>query len=271
MDKIHIKNLEVFANHGVFPEETALGQKFVVSLVLYADTRAAGRTDDLTKSIHYGEVSQFVTEYMQNHTFKLIEAAAEGLAEALLLNTPNLQAVDLELKKPWAPVHLPLETVAVEIHRSWHTAYIALGSSLGDERAYLDAGVEGLRNTRGCVVEKVADYIVTKPYGGVAKEDFLNSALKLRTLLTPRELLEELHRIEAESGRERLVHWGDRTLDLDLIFYDDLVLDTEELTIPHSQMHLRDFVLIPMEQIAPCKRHPIFNRTVSQLRGELHD
>lgn len=271
MDKIHIKNLEVFANHGVFPEENVLGQKFVISLTLYTDTRAAGRTDDLTKSIHYGEVSQFVTDYMQDHTFKLIETAAESLAEALLLSTPNLQAVNLELKKPWAPVRLPLETVGVEIYRSWHTAYIALGSSLGDEKSYLDYAVKALQETKGCQVGKVADYIVTKPYGGVAQEDFLNSALELRTLLTPEELLEELHRIEAEAGRERTVHWGDRTLDLDIIFYDDLILDSENLTIPHVEMHLRDFVLVPMNQIAPHKRHPILNKTVSQLRGELDD
>lgn len=271
MDKIHIKNLEIFANHGVFPEENVLGQKFVISLTLYTDTRAAGRTDDLTKSIHYGEVSQFATEYLQNHTFKLIETAAEGLAEAMLLEIPNLQAVNVELKKPWAPVRLPLETVGVEIYRSWHTAYIALGSSLGDERTYLDNAVKALNETKGCQVVQVADYIVTKPYGGVAQEDFLNSALELRTLLTPEELLDELHRIEAEAGRERTIRWGDRTLDLDIIFYDDLILDSSELSIPHIEMHMRDFVLIPMNQIAPYKRHPILNKTVAQLRGELND
>ena len=85
-DKIHIKDLELFCNHGVFPEETKLGQKFLLSLTLYTDTREAGRTDDLTKSIHYGDVSHMAKTYLQEHTFLLIEAAAEGLAAHLLRN-----------------------------------------------------------------------------------------------------------------------------------------------------------------------------------------
>ena len=82
-DKIKIEDLEVFANHGVFPEENILGQKFVVSAVMYTDTRRAGLTDELTASIHYGEASAFITEYLKSHTFKLLEKVAEGLAEEI--------------------------------------------------------------------------------------------------------------------------------------------------------------------------------------------
>ena len=81
MDKIKIKDLEVFANHGVFPEENTLGQKFIVSADLYTDTRKAGKTDDLTASIHYGEVSAFIEMWLKKHTYKLLESAAENLAE----------------------------------------------------------------------------------------------------------------------------------------------------------------------------------------------
>ncbi|MFR0881632.1 MAG: dihydroneopterin aldolase, partial [Oscillospiraceae bacterium] len=84
-DEIHIEELEVFANHGVFPEETRLGQKFLISLILYTDSRNAGKTDCLEKSVDYGEVSKFVTEYTKSHPCRLIEAAAEHLAEELLL------------------------------------------------------------------------------------------------------------------------------------------------------------------------------------------
>ena len=86
-DKIKIQNLEVFANHGVFPEENVLGQKFVVSAVLYTDTRKAGQTDELTASIHYGEVSAFIDRYLKEHTFQLLEKVAESLAEELLLQS----------------------------------------------------------------------------------------------------------------------------------------------------------------------------------------
>ena len=80
-DKIKIQNLEVFANHGVFPEENVLGQKFVVSAVLYTDTRKAGQTDELTASIHYGEVSAFIDRYLKEHTFQLLEKVAESFTD----------------------------------------------------------------------------------------------------------------------------------------------------------------------------------------------
>ncbi len=269
MDKIHIKNLEVFAKHGVFPEENVLGQKFVISAVLYASTREAGKTDDLTKSIHYGEVSQFITEFMKQNTFQLLEAVAEHMAEELLLRTERLEKVCLEIKKPWAPVGLPLETVSVEIERGWHTAYIALGANLGDKEANLRLGVEALRATKGCQVLAVSDFLVTEPYGGVEQDDFLNGAMKIRTLLTPHELLERLHEIEREAKRERVVRWGPRTLDLDILLYDDLILDEEELHIPHIEMYKRDFVLKPLCQIAPYVRHPVYNRTAAELLAAL--
>ena len=269
MDKIHIKNLEVFAKHGVFPEENVLGQKFVISAVLYTSTREAGKTDDLTKSIHYGEVSQFITEFMKQNTFKLLETAAERLAEELLLKTEHLEKVSLEIKKPWAPVGLPLETVSVEIERGWHTAYIALGANLGDKEANLRLGVEALRATKGCQVLAVSDFLVTEPYGGVEQDYFLNGAMKIRTLLTPHELLERLHEIEREAKRERVVRWGPRTLDLDILLYDDLILDEEELHIPHIEMYKRDFVLKPLCQIAPYVRHPVYNRTAAELLAAL--
>lgn len=270
MDKIKIKDLEVFCNHGVYKEETVLGQKFVVNLSMFTEMRRAGKTDDLEYSVDYGNVSQFITDFMKKNTFKLIEAVAESLAEELLLHYPLVKKVRLEVKKPWAPVHLPLDTVSVEIERGWHMAYIAIGSNMGDKEAYLNEAVESLKMLHGCEVLKVSDYIVTEPYGGVEQDEFLNGALLLKTLFTPYELLDELHVIEQSAGRERIVHWGPRTLDLDILFYDDMILDTEELTIPHAEIALRDFVLEPMDQIAPCFRHPVLNKTIRQLRRELN-
>ena len=268
-DEIHVENLEVFANHGVFPEETRLGQKFLLSLTMYVDARPAGKDDCLEESVHYGEVSAFMTRWMQENTRKLIESAAEGLAEALLMNYPLLRGVTLELKKPWAPVGLPLETVSVKITRFWHTAYLGLGSNMGDKQAYLDGAVKALNEARGCEVEKVSTYLVTKPYGGVEQDDFLNACLRLRTLLPPQELLDRMHDIEQAAHRERTIHWGPRTLDLDILLYDDEVLETETLVIPHPELHLREFVLRPMAEIAPWKRHPILGKTMAQLAAEV--
>ncbi|MGC2873134.1 2-amino-4-hydroxy-6-hydroxymethyldihydropteridine diphosphokinase [Ihubacter sp. mB4P-1] len=270
-DEIHIENLQVFANHGVFPEETALGQKFVVSAVLYSDLQRAGRNDVLTESTHYGEVSQFMVEFLQKNTYQLIEAAAEHLVWAVLEKFPLVRGISLEIKKPWAPVKLPLDYVSVKITRFWHRAYIALGSNLGDKKGYLDLAVQRLTDAEGCHVEQVSDYIVTAPYGGVAQDDFLNGCLELSTLFTPEELLELLHEIEAAADRKREIHWGPRTLDLDILLYDDLTMDSQDLTIPHVEMHKRGFVLIPLAQIAPWVRHPVLGKSVQEMREEIEE
>ena len=269
LDEIRIEDLEVFANHGVFPEENTLGQKFVISVVLYTDTRQAGKSDDLTASIHYGEVSEFITAFLKKNTYKLLERAAEELAEALLIKWERIERVSVEIKKPWAPIQLPLKTVSVKIERGWHTAYLALGSNIGDSKAFLDEAVKALDELPTSSVEKVSKYLVTPPYGVTDQPDFLNGCLKLRTLLYPQELLREMNRIEKEAGRERIIHWGPRTLDLDLIFYDDLILEEDDLCIPHVEMHKRKFVLEPLEEIAPYKRHPSNGKTVREMLEEL--
>lgn len=268
-DQIKITDLEVFANHGVFPEENKLGQKFLVSAVLYIDTRKAGKTDDLTASIHYGEVSAFITKYMKEHTYQLLERVAETLAEEMLKSISGLCKIDLEIKKPWAPVGLPLKTVSVKISREWHTTYIALGSNIGDSETYLNEAVEKIGQIPTCTVEKVSSYLVTEPYGVTDQPDFLNACLKMRTLLYPEELLKELNRIEKEAGRERIIHWGPRTLDLDILLYDDIVLEEDDLCIPHVEMHKRSFVLEPLAEIAPYKRHPVYGKTVREMLEEI--
>ncbi len=271
MDKIKITNLKVFAHHGVFPEETRDGQDFYVNAVLYLDCRAAGRTDDLDKSINYGDASHFITEFLQQHTYQLIEAAAEHLAEAMLLAMPLLERVEIELCKPHAPIGLPFENVSVTIERGWHQVYLAVGSNMGEKEDYITKGIESLRETSGIIVQQVSDMIVTKPYGGVEQDDFVNGAIAIRTLLTPHELLDRLHEIEAAAGRERLIHWGPRTLDLDIIFYDKLVYEDDTLIIPHVDMANRIFVLEPLMQLCPNYRHPVLGRTMAELRKTLAD
>lgn len=265
LDKIHIRNLEVFGRHGLFPEENRLGQKFVINAVLYISTRDAGVKDDLTKSVHYGEVSHFMTNYMTEHTFGLIEAVAEQMARAVLLQFPAVQRITLEISKPWAPIGLPLEAVSVEITRGWHRAYIAVGSNLGDREAYIRQGIKNLGDREDCVIARVSGLIETKPYGVENQPDFLNGMLEVQTLLFPQELLEALHQAEQKAERERKIHWGPRTLDLDIIFYDDCIIDEETLKIPHPDMANREFVLKPLAELAPYLRHPLTGQTVQQM------
>lgn len=268
MDYILIENLEVYANHGVFKEENALGQKFIVSAKLYLELEEAGKNDDLEMTVNYAKVCEFITSYLKNNTFKLIEAAADHVSKELLLKFSQVTAVDLSIKKPWAPIGLPLEYVSVNISRKWHEAYLSIGSNMGDKKQYLDNAVRSL-GAGDVLVEKVSDYIETKAYGVTDQDDFLNGAVKIRTLLSPMDLLDKINIIEIENGRVRKEHWGPRTLDIDILFYDDLIVDNEKLTIPHIDMANREFVLKPMCQLNKFYIHPVYQKTVSKMYEEL--
>ncbi len=269
MDKIRIENLELFGYHGVFEEEAVLGQKFIVSAVLYLDTRKAGKTDELKESLDYSDVCQKIKEIVERERCQLIECLAERIAEKLLLTFDVLKNVEITVKKPWAPVLVHLENVAVTIERGWHRAYLSIGSNIGDREGYLDLAIDYLNKERDTKVTAVSDYIETKPYGYVEQDDFLNGALEIETLKTPRELLETAMVIEGEAHRERLVHWGPRTLDVDILFYDDEIIMEEDLKIPHVEIPKRAFVLEPMVAIAPYYIHPVFHKSMVELLEDL--
>ena len=269
MDQIAIKDMELFGYHGVFEEEALLGQKFIISATLFLDTRKAGKTDDLKESLDYGEACQVIKKIVETERYMLIERLAEEIAEKLLLTFSLLKAVEITVKKPWAPVLVNLDTVSVTIQRGWHKAYLSIGSNMGDREGYLDLAVDYLNNEKDTKVTAVSDYIETEPYGDVEQDDFLNGALEIETLKTPRELLETAMAIEKEAHRERLIHWGPRTLDVDILFYDDEIIMEEDLKIPHVEIPKREFVLEPMAAIAPYYMHPVFHKSIVEMLNEL--
>lgn len=265
MDQIIIQDLSIYAKHGVYTEENILGQQFLVSVYMDLDLSRAGQTDSLEHTLDYGKICHFVTKYMQSHTFKLIESAAEHLAEELLLKYTPVKKIRIKVKKPWAPIGLPIKNVCVSVDRTRHSVYLSLGSNIGDRQAYLEQGIRALDELDSCKVCEQSGIIETEPYGGVAQEKFLNCVVRIETVLNPQQLLEKLHEIEACAGRTRDVHWGPRTLDLDILFYDHVAVNTPNLTIPHADLHNRSFVLEPLCEIAPWYQHPILHKTVQQL------
>lgn len=131
-----------------------------------------------------------------------------------------------------------------------HTAYVALGTNLGDKEANLRRALELLAE-HGIEVAAVSSFIETEPYGVTDQPTFLNGVCKVRTALAPLELLRTLLAIEQEMGRVRLRRWGERNIDLDLLLYEDVRMDTPELKLPHPDMLNRDFVMVPLREIAP--------------------
>ena len=147
--------------------------------------------------------------------------------------------------------------------------WIALGSNMGEGRKNLDLAIK-MMNERGVLVEKVSNYIETEPYGYTEQDNFVNAVCIAETKLSPRELLETLLKIELDMGRDRIIKWGPRLIDLDILFYEDLIIDEEDFKVPHIEIQKRSFVLEPMNEISPDKIHPVFKKTVNQLLLDLN-
>ena len=147
-------------------------------------------------------------------------------------------------------------------------AYIALGSNLGDKEKNLRCALL-LLTQQGVEVVRVSSFLSTEPYGVTDQPQFLNAVACVRTSLAPLALLDVLLATELAMGRVRLRHWGERNIDLDLLLYEDVVLDTPRLRLPHPDMQNRDFVLLPLAEIAPELKHPTLQKTIWKLKENL--
>lgn len=269
MDIINIEGLVVHGNHGVLPEENVLGQRFILSAKLYGDFNKAKVSDQVEHTVNYAKVCDLIENITKENTFNLIEALADTLAYEILKNFILLSSVEITVKKPFAPIRQALDMVSVTVEKKRHKAYLSLGSNIGDKKDYIDQAIKLLDEDELTQVKKIASYITTKPYGGVEQDDFLNTAVEINTLHSPSDLLKLANDIESRLGRERIIHWGPRTIDVDIILYDNDVINTDNLIIPHKEMHLREFVLEPLCEIDSSLVHPLFGDTIYKILYDL--
>ncbi len=151
-----------------------------------------------------------------------------------------------------------------------HVVYIALGSNLGDRRHYLNAAISAIGELPEVDLRKQSSFLETEPVGPGQQNQYLNAAIEITTTFTPHVLLSALLTIESQLGRTRREKWGPRTIDLDILMFDDLILhDEKTLTIPHPHLHERLFVLQPLCEIAPTVIHPVLRNTMSDLLHRL--
>jgi dihydroneopterin aldolase / 2-amino-4-hydroxy-6-hydroxymethyldihydropteridine diphosphokinase len=254
-DRIEVRGLRALGVIGVLPHEQAVAQPFEVDLTIFLDARDAGRTDDLTKTIDYGQAIAVAEKVITSESYLLLERVASRIAEELL-SLAGVHEVEVEVRKLRPPVPQDVATTAVHIVRQradliarprrTHTAYVALGSNMGDRRSHLRDAVRQLHR-----VTAVSHLYETDPVGGPEQGPYLNMVVELETALDPFQLLDRCLAIEAAAGRERKVRWGPRTLDLDVLLFDDVELRSGDLSIPHPRMFERRFVLEPLSDIAP--------------------
>jgi len=151
-------------------------------------------------------------------------------------------------------------------------AYIGLGSNIGDRVGYVQQAHMLLSDTENIKVLNSSSLYETEPVGYTDQEWFINAILELETTLEPMDLLKECQRIENQLGRNRtndMPKWGPRTIDLDILFYDNLIIAKDELQIPHQQVHRRAFALVPLLELAPDLIHPVLGKNIMDLHSDL--
>jgi len=265
IDRITLTGLTVRGRHGVFEHERRDGQDFVVDAVLHLDTRQAAAGDDLTATVHYGELAAALAAVVRGRPVDLIETLAARLV-AVCLADPRVAAADVTVHKPAAPIPEEFTDVAVTVHRTGEEVRVplhapppdggapvvlALGSNLGDGAPTLGSAVAALAATPGLTVTAVSPVVRTEPVGGPEQPPYLNAVVLGVTALAPLELLAACVRVEQAHGRTRSVRWGPRTLDVDVVDYAGVVSRAAELTLPHPRAAQRAFVLAPWLAVDP--------------------
>lgn len=152
-----------------------------------------------------------------------------------------------------------------------HVAYIGFGSNIGDRLSHIQNAINTLSKTEGITLQKISSIYKTDPVGYEAQAQFLNGVAAIQTSLSPLSLLYTLKDIETVIGRKHRIRWGPREIDLDILIYGDLCVQTEKLIIPHPEMHLRGFVLVPLAEIAPNLVHPVFQESIQTLLNRFED
>jgi dihydroneopterin aldolase/2-amino-4-hydroxy-6-hydroxymethyldihydropteridine diphosphokinase len=257
-DRIDITGLRVTTIVGALPHEREIAQPLQIDLSLEVDLTDAGISDELGDTVNYGAVADEVAALVSERKDVLLERLAAAIAETVL-SFDRVDAVDVVLTKLRPPIAVDATATAVRIRRSradldqrddrHHVAHVALGSNLGDREGFLRLAVRGLGD-----IAAMSDVFETSPVGGPADQgEYLNMVVELHTTLDPFALLRRCQRIEAEALRQRITHWGPRTLDVDILFYDDVVIDSPTLVVPHPRLGERRFVLEPLADIAPDK------------------
>lgn len=254
-DRIFIEGMIFMTLIGVLEHEKVQPQRVIVDLSLSVMPIQATRTDRLEQTISYATAYERISQIIQTEHFGLVERLAGCIAEQLLLDHESLMAVTVTIRKPEAPLPGPFASAGITITRVrgdyglMSQADLSLGTNLGDRLEILRQAVQFLAGHPEIELVAISSVYETTPVGLIDQPDFLNLVARIRTTLDPFSLLFYCQSLEVRFGRERLVHWGPRTLDIDLLTYGHLMTQSAQLTVPHPRMQEREFVQIPLREL----------------------
>ena len=289
LDRVSVTGIRARGFHGVLDQEKQDGQDFSCDVSMHLSVGRAGRTDDLRDAVDYSVVAQKAHDVLSGPSLDLVETVAQRIAAAVLADE-RVQAVEVVVHKPQAPVGVPFDDVAVRVFRTRDDlladtapdgpvrAVLALGANLGDAHATLHQAVLDLSAVEGLTVLESSPVVDSAPVGGPEQGRYLNAVLLVETTLAPLDLLMACQQVEAGHGRTRGTRWGPRTLDVDVISIrrpdgSDLSVATLDLDLPHPRAAGRRFVLLPWSLLAPQSTLLDLDRErpVTELLDELFD
>jgi len=270
-DRVFIESLAIDTVIGVFEWERQVRQSLVLDVELHTDLTRAGLTDRLVDTVDYKALSEALRQRLESCRYRLVETLACDAVE-ICLERPLVDKAIVTVHKQRALRHA--RDVAVQVERSRgspsarpaHRAFIGVGSNI-DPVAQVRQGLSRLHDMFGAI--RVSPAYETDPVGAPGSGQFLNLVVEVRTDLSPKALLKKLRALETEAGRQRNAERSaPRTLDLDLLLFDDLVHEALP-QLPHSQVAEAAFVLVPLADLEPDRVHPTLGRTIGDLRAEL--
>jgi len=262
--EIVINDLEIMALHGVNQDEKVNKQPFSISLTIEPASKKGEDTDNISDTVSYSVVTKLVKKVVEGNSFNLLEKLSKEILTEICKNF-DIQKATVLVEKLDPPMSVKPRSVGYRKSIDYALVYLSLGSSLGDKNKMLDFAVESLKKHPLIKNVRESTRIKTAPYGDVAENMFLNSAVELETALTPEELLEYIHEIEKKAGRVRKTRWEDRELDIDIALFGEEIINTEDLVIPHKELHKRVFVLKPILELNKGLYHPVLHRYLQDL------
>ncbi|KAL7752988.1 trifunctional dihydropteroate synthetase [Sorochytrium milnesiophthora] len=289
-DVLFIRDLVLSAIIGVNPWEREERQNIIINLSIFHPDGFPESGDVVTQPNDYRTIARLVEEYVQESSFKTVEALCHHVAR-LCIERCNVSKVTVRIEKPSALVFAKTAGVEVTRDREWlrqlkakqneylrrrtisvastgehmHTAYIAMGSNLGDRAGHIHAALFAMTQDGQSRIVNTSFLYETAPMYVTDQPMFLNAVCKIATSHEPHSLLKTLKSCEENAGRTDTGRNGPRPIDLDILFYDNVELNTDTLIIPHPRIQEREFVLRPLCDIAPDLHHPVLFRTMAKL------